>query len=67
MATRECLSSAARYHASVSADAIFEKPYGSKTLPPVSGPVPSLPMYGGERAREPAMAWHRARVELRGP
>ena len=42
IATRECFSSAARYQARVSADAIFERPIGSKTLPPVSGPVPSL-------------------------
>jgi len=38
----ECLSSAARYQARVSADAILEKPSGSKTLPPVSTPTPSL-------------------------
>ena len=42
MAMRECLSSAARYQARVSADAILEKPIGSKTLPPVSTPTPSL-------------------------
>ena len=42
MAMRECLSSAARYQARVSADAILEKPSGSKTLPPVSTPTPSL-------------------------
>ena len=42
MAMRECLSSAARYQARVSADAILERPSGSKTLPPVSTPTPSL-------------------------
>ena len=42
MATRECFSSQARYHASVSSDAILLRPIGSNTLPPVSGPVPSL-------------------------
>merc|ERR1719389_538635 len=30
MATRPCLISAARYHASVSSDALFERPSGSK-------------------------------------
>ena len=39
---RPCLSSAARYQASVSADAMPDRPMGSKTLPPVSTPTPSL-------------------------
>merc|ERR1719271_2239079 len=42
MAIRECLSSHARNQASVSSEAVFDKPSGSKTLPPVSGPVPSM-------------------------
>merc|ERR1719434_327560 len=42
IAIRECFSSHARYQARVSSDAILERPSGSKTLPPVSGPTPSM-------------------------
>ena len=42
IATRPCLISAWRKKASVLSPPIVEKPYGSKTLPPVSGPTPTL-------------------------
>ena len=70
IATRECFSSAARYQASVSSEAILDRPHGSKTLPPVSGPVPSLrngcPTHARERqahimraqASASVVAWH---------
>jgi len=66
IATRECFSSAARYHARVSGEAILDRPIGSKTLLPVSTPTPSLHAgaSGGQSARPggapQSQGWQRA-------